>query len=145
MVGQHRGFAAAVRAGTAEKSAYAPVPFDRQAWTESVDGLLQAFDAAGDEDQVLLIELLPTERLPLEFVVSAQLLDTVVHTWDVATALGVDFTPSPHLVAPILAMAEQIPDGDNRTEPGAAFGPALPPSDGDWSRLLALLGRRLPT
>ncbi len=146
MLGQNRGFAAAVAAGTAEKSAYAPAPFDQQSWTESVDGLLEAFDGAGDDDQILLVELLPTERLPLQFVIGAQLLDTVVHTWDVASALDVVFTPSPQLVAPILAMAEGIPDDDKRLEPGSAFAPALPaPPDGDWGRLLALLGRRLPT
>jgi uncharacterized protein (TIGR03086 family) len=143
MVGQHRGFAAAVTDGTAEKSAYTPIPFDQQTFAESVDGLLAAFAGAGDDDQVLLVELRPTERLPLEFVISAQLLDTVVHTWDVASALDLTFTPSPQLVAPILAMAQRIPDDDNRLEQDAAFAPALPAPEGDWGRLLALLGRRL--
>ena len=145
MLGQNRGFAAAVMAGTAEKSALAPAPFDQQSWTESVDRLLEAFDGAADDDQILLVELLPTERLPLQFVIGAQLLDTVVHTWDVASALDLEFAPSPQLVAPILAMAEGIPDDGNRLEPGAAFAPALPPTDNDWGRLLALLGRRLST
>ena len=145
MLGQNRGFAAAAAAGTAPKSAYAPAPFDLHSWTESVDGLLAAFAGAADDDHVLLVELLPTEPLPLQFVIGAQLLDTVVHTWDVATALDLTYTPSPQLVAPILAMAEQIPDGDNRTEPDAAFAPAVPAPEDDWGRLLALLGRRLFT
>jgi uncharacterized protein (TIGR03086 family) len=145
MVGQHLGFAEAVREGTADKSAYAPVPFDQQAWGDSVDQLVAAFADATETDRILEVELHPTERLPLEFVLSAQLLDTVVHTWDVASALELTYTPAPQLVAPILAMAEGIPDGDSRTESGAAFGPALAPPDGDWGRLLALLGRRLST
>jgi uncharacterized protein (TIGR03086 family) len=145
MAGQHRGFAAAVRAGSAARSAYAPEPFDLETWTESVDGLLEAFAGATDDARILEVELHPTERLPLEFVLSAQLLDTVVHTWDVASALDLVFTPSPQVVAPILAMAERIPDEDNRTGPNAAFAPALPTPETDWGRLLALLGRRLST
>lgn len=145
MVGQHRGFAAAVTAGSTARSAYAPEPFDQAKWAESVDALLAAFAGARDDDRILEVELHPTERLPLEFVISAQLLDTVVHTWDVASALDLTYTPSPQLVAPILAMAERIPDGANRTGPDAAFAPALPPSESDWGRLLALLGRRLFT
>jgi uncharacterized protein (TIGR03086 family) len=143
MVGQNRGFAAAVRAGSAEKSAYAPEPFDQEAWAESVDQLVTAFAGADENDRILEVELHPTERLPLEFVVSAQLLDTVVHTWDIASALDLAFNPSPLLVAPILAMAERIPDEENRRQPDAAFAPALPAPESDWGRLLALLGRRL--
>jgi uncharacterized protein (TIGR03086 family) len=143
MVGQHRGFAAAVRDGTADKCAYAPVPFDRDAWAASSDELLAAFAGAAEHDQILQVELNATERLPLQFVLSAQLLDTVVHNWDVASALGRPYNPSHQLVGPILTLAERIPDGEERKKPGAAFGPALlPPPDGDWGRLLALLGRR---
>jgi uncharacterized protein (TIGR03086 family) len=143
MVGQHLGFAEAVRAGTAGKSAYAPVRFDQQAWAESVDELVAAFAGATEGDRILQVELHPAEQLPLEFVLSAQLLDTVVHAWDVASALHTTYSPPPELVAPILTLAERIPDGDERKKPGAAFAPALPAPDGDWGRLLALLGRRL--
>jgi uncharacterized protein (TIGR03086 family) len=143
VVGQNLGFTAAVTDRSAAKSAYAPESFDQARWTASVDGLVAAFAGAADDDRILEIELHPTERLPLEFVISAQLLDTVVHTWDVASALDLTYTPSPQMVTPILAMAERIPDGDNRTGPDAAFARALQAPEGDWGRLLALLGRRL--
>jgi hypothetical protein len=71
------------------------------------------------------------------------LLDTVVHTWDVTTALGAGERPDDELVAAVLEQARLVPAGPARTAPGAAFAPALPAVDADpWAEALALLGRR---
>jgi uncharacterized protein (TIGR03086 family) len=142
MVGQHRGFALAVREGRAPVEAYAPKPYSADVWQDSVTELLAAFAHADLDRPAVAIELSP-DPMPVRRMLAAQLLDTVVHTWDVAAALDLAFTPSPQMVAPILAMAERIPDGDNRTVADAAFAPALPAPESDWGRLLALLGRRL--
>lgn len=141
MVGQHLGFAAAIRDGDAPRSAYLPVPFSQQSWRDSADELGAAFAGADLRGAVLEVELHQTRPLPVTVVIGAQLLDTVVHTWDIARSLGEDFTPSDELVRPILRMAEQIPDAGNRDAPGAAFDHALLAADTPWHQALALLGR----
>src|ERR1700754_3328401 len=73
MIGQNRGFADALRGGT-DVAAYAPVP-----------DLLDAVAQPGT-DAVLLPEITTAQRFPVPVVIGFQLLDTVVHSWDVATA-----------------------------------------------------------
>jgi len=143
MVGQHVGFAAAIRDGDAPRERYAPVPFDQPAWQASVDQLLEAFATADLSASVLEVELHPTKALPVPTVIGAQLLDTVVHTWDVARGMGEQFTPGEELVQAVLAIAEQIPDNEQREAPGAAFARAVPSPGAPWERALALLGRDL--
>jgi uncharacterized protein (TIGR03086 family) len=138
MIGQHHGFARAVRDGDAPRSSYAPVPFTAPAWSASLELVLDAFAAAEPEATVTEVELSPTP-LPLHRIVGAQLLDTVAHTWDVAQALGRQFEPSGKLLDTITVLATTIPD--SARGPGAAFGPVLPAHGGAWQRTLALLGR----
>jgi uncharacterized protein (TIGR03086 family) len=121
--------------------AYRPLPFTAAAWHESVDELIAAFGSADLAAEVVEVELHPTQPLPIVVLVHAQLLDTVVHTWDVAAALGEAHTPEAHLVEAVLRIAEVIPDDEGRTQPGAAFGPAVPVHGSPWERTLALLGR----
>ena len=139
MIGQHLGFAAAVRDGGAPRAAYVPVPYTPEGWEDSASTLLDAFAQADLGAEAVLIEITPTPR-PVRWVVAAQLLDTVVHTWDVARALGTPFTPSDALVAAVARGAAAVPD-TGRALPGAAFGAALPGSGSDWERALAQLGR----
>jgi uncharacterized protein (TIGR03086 family) len=140
MVGQHLGFAAAVRDGDAPRTAYAPVPFSPASWRRSVTALLAAFDAADPDARAVAVELSP-RPLPLAFVVGAHLLDTVVHTWDVAQALGIRHEPTPELVATVAQVATVVPDDETRDAPGAAFARALPSDGTPWERALAHLGR----
>ncbi len=136
MTGQNHGFADALRGGT-DPAAYAPTT----GWGDSVADLLDAV-AHPRTDAVLLAEISTTLRFPVATVVGFHLLDTVVHTWDVATALGRPWRPDPTLAAAVLEQARLVPAGDARTAPGAAFAPVLTPADDDpWSTALALLGR----
>ena len=138
MIGQHRGFARAVRELDAPAEAYQPVPFDRPAWHDSVHDLRRALAAADLSARAVAIELTSTP-LPVGQLVAAQLLDTVVHTWDIAQSLRIDFVPPPDLLAATAALAAEIPD--RAFGPGRAFAARLP-ADGDaWQRLLALVGR----
>jgi len=147
VIGQNHGFARAVETPDAPLAAFAERPPDpggvTEAWQASADRVAAAFDAAPLDRRVLLVELSSETRFPLAMVVGFQLLDTVVHTWDVATALGEAFRPTDELVAAALAQARRVPGGSARQRPGAAFAPALP-LDGtdDWSHTLALLGRK---
>ncbi|HST63949.1 MAG TPA: TIGR03086 family metal-binding protein [Mycobacteriales bacterium] len=142
MIGQHHGFAAAVTDGDAPESAYAPRDVLPGAWQESVDVLLAAFAAADLSRTVRLVEISTDRLLPAGVAISFQLLDTVIHTWDVATALGRSFVPDAETAGTTLALAKLVPQGDNRLKPGAAFAPALrPDTPDDWTQALALTGR----
>jgi uncharacterized protein (TIGR03086 family) len=151
MAGQDRGFAAAVRAARqgddVDVSAFAPHPLGPSPAATIADGLdeVVATFAAGADGPVLLPEF--DRRVPLPILVQMHLIDTLVHGWDVAAALGVQADYGSRLdadvVAAALAMSEQIPDDEYRDTPGASFAHALPaPADADpWSRVLTLLGR----
>lgn len=150
MIGQNLGFALAVEHSTAPASAYAPQSWTRSGWAASVDRVRSAFAAADPDGTVLQVELHPTRALPMATVIGAQLLDTAVHTWDVARSLSLEYTPGPEIVERVLAIATGIPDGDNRTVEGAAFAPGTGSAGSDtggtdqadpWPRCLALLGR----
>lgn len=142
VVGQHRGFAAAARDGDAPDEAYAPVPFSPESFTTSADVLLEAFAALDDGAEVREVELAPTP-LPAGVVVGAQLLDSAVHAWDVARALGRPYRPDDEVVDAVLAVARSVPDDERRERPGSAFARSLPPASADdaWVHVLTLLGR----
>jgi uncharacterized protein (TIGR03086 family) len=151
MTGQDHGLAAAVRAartgGEVDVAAFAPRPLGPWPAATVATGLEEVVAAFtnGAESPVLLPEF--GARLPLPIVAGMHLVDTLVHGWDVAAALGAQDAYSAGLdaevVAAALAMAEQVPDDDSREAPGAPFGHALPtPGDTDpWVRTLTLLGR----
>lgn len=141
MVGQHVGFTEAVRLGEAPAGMYSPVPFTPQAWRTSANALIGAFADADLDTRVLAVELDPVRRLPISFLVSAQFLDTVVHTWDVAAALGELFTPPAAVADSVLRLAMAIPDDDRRDRAHAAFAHALAAKGTPWEQVLALLGR----
>jgi uncharacterized protein (TIGR03086 family) len=147
MIGQNHGFAAAVRGpDAAPLTAFAPRPPGNDpaaAWHASADHIADAFARADLDRPVLLAEVSAEHRFPAATAIGFQLLDTVVHGWDVATALGVPFHPDEELVAATLRIAERVPAGPARERPNASFAPVLPavPDAGDWHRALALLGR----
>ncbi len=141
MIGQHRGFAAAVRAGTAPVEAYTPVPYAVLAWRESVDAVVGAFAAADLDERAIAIEF-GRAPIPVGRIVGAQLLDTVVHTWDIAQAVGAQYVPPPDLLAATAALAAAVPD--QAFGPGRAFATRQPPTGATWPDTLALVGRRLP-
>jgi uncharacterized protein (TIGR03086 family) len=146
MIGQNQGFAEALDAGDAPLSAFEPRPVGGglfRAWRASVDRLVAAVAAVSDDRQVRLIEISDEMRFPASVAIGFQLLDTVIHGWDVASGLGQDFRPDGELVTVTLQLARRVPGGEARGRPGAAFAPErAPASDDDWVTALALLGRR---
>ncbi len=130
MIGQNDGFATAVTAGDAPQSAYT-----RPAVTAS--------DLASEwDDEVLLIEINPDSTVPVDAAMAMHLLDTVIHTWDVASSLGSPHRPDDELLGIVAAGAKRVPAGASRTRPGAAFVPAVTNDQADpWLITLALLGR----
>lgn len=140
-IGQHRGFAAAVRDGEAGRAAYDPVTWGSREWRDSVRELLAEFAGADVSASVLQVELDPTNRTPMSRVIGAQLLDSAVHAWDLARALGADYEPAEAVCSRVLAIAERIPDGASREADGAAFRHAVGEEGEGWRRVLGLLGR----
>ncbi len=146
-IGQNHGFAQAVEAADAPHIAFASRPVAPHelsaAWQGSVARLVAAFAAAALDREVLLVEISPEVRFPVATVIGFHLLDTVVHTWDIATALGEQFRPDDELITATFRQAQRVPDGPVRERPGAAFAPGLV-IDGvdDWDLTLAMLGRR---
>jgi uncharacterized protein (TIGR03086 family) len=139
MIGQQYGFARAMREHDTPVEAYRPVPFDLATWRASVAELESSFADADLDAVAVAIEIAPTE-LPIRELVAAQLLDTVVHTWDIGQAVGVEFTPPADLLAATAAIAAAIPD--RAFGPGRAFAERLPTSGTTWQNTLALVGRR---
>lgn len=148
LVGQNEGFAAAVQharqappSGVAVE-AFAPVAWSPEAFTGSVRRVREAFAGARPGDVVQLPEVAPGRRIPMPVVVGMHLIDTLVHTWDVAQALGRPWRPpEADLVAAGLEQARRVPDGEARRRPGAAFAPAVTGAGDAWEQALARLGR----
>ena len=71
------------------------------------------------------------------------LVDYVVHAWDVARALGRPLELPPDVVAAAVPIAFAVPGGDFRTIETAVFGPAIQSTESvdDLDRILAHLGR----
>jgi uncharacterized protein (TIGR03086 family) len=145
-IGQNHGFALAAERSDAPPEAYEGPGVDAATvgalWHESADRLAAAFAAAPLDRPVRLVEIAREPRFPVATAVGFQLLDTVVHTWDIAAGRGREHVPDEELAAATLAQARLVPQGASRTEPGAAFAPALPADAlDDWHTALALLGR----
>jgi len=150
VLGQNHGFADAVEFTDAPRSAFAPRPPDPSglapAWRASADRVAEAFADAPPDREVRLAEISPQTRFPVATALGIHLLDTVVHTWDIATTMGETFRPDEELVVATLTRARQVPDGPARQGPDAVFAPPLPATDGAeaWEYVLALLGRAGP-
>jgi uncharacterized protein (TIGR03086 family) len=135
---QHRGFAAAARG---EEANWQPVvAADPVAdYLSASGGVLAAFGSA--RDPLLLPEIGPAP-FPAEQAIGFHFIDYVVHTWDLARALGTPVSFDETVLKPAWEIARLVPAGEARTSPGAAFAPALPEGDGPLlDRVLALLGR----
>ena len=88
---------------------------------------------------------LPFSKLPAAIGVRVFVGDALIHSWDLATALGQPFQIPEDLARPQLELMEQFYDPDNRG-PQAAFDLAADCPDGASTsdHLIALSGRTLP-
>jgi uncharacterized protein (TIGR03086 family) len=141
MTVQHRGFAAAARGAGADPAVWQvrPDPDPVASYTDAADDVVAAFGSARDD--FALAEFGAT--FPADQAIGFHFIDYVVHGWDVARALGLDYELDPDLAGPALEIARAVPDGEARLRPGAAFGPSLrtPPDAGAMAEILTRLGR----
>ncbi len=147
MTVQHHGFARAVAGERTEVADWQPVPAPQNpagAYDAAVDRVVDSFaapDAAGR--QVYLPEIRGGVTVPGNVALGFHFVDYVVHSWDVAAALGVPVEFDEEVLAGALVVAGQVPvDGASRG-PGMAFGPVLVPSvdSSPLDRILTTLGR----
>jgi uncharacterized protein (TIGR03086 family) len=147
MIGQHYGFAAAAHGETSDLSVWAdrPVGGDfRAAYAAAVSEVTAAFSADDMLSRRLwLPEIRDSGRFPAELAIGFHFLDYVVHGWDVARSVGVPVAFEADLIDEVLVRAAQVPDGEPRLAPRAAFRPgvALPQSAPPLDRVVAMLGR----
>ena len=148
MTRQHDGFAAAAAGNGADPAAWRPGPpgADPVAEYVAAAGRVQAaFAADGVLDRgFTLPEIDPAATFPAALAISFHFIDYVVHGWDVARTLGLDYQLEPDLLGVALAVARAVPDDDRtRRRPGAAFAPPVgaPPAASTIGQVVALLGR----
>lgn len=145
MTAQHHGFAAAARGAGADRTYWIAPDLGRdpfKVYDESVRHVLAAFAEEGVAERGFTLPEIGgtfTGRIAVGF----HLLDYVVHSWDAATAIGVDLELPGPVVAAALDIARRVPKDPELRGPGAAFAPALPtPEDASpLEEMLALLGR----
>lgn len=145
MAAQHYGFAAAA-AGDGDPARWRPrrLSSDPAAdYRASADTVLAAFSADGVLDrQFPLPEFAAGPSFPARQAVSFHFVDYVVHSWDVARALGLEVHFSGELLDAALQVARAVPGGEARLAPGAAFSPAVAWRDGSpLDQVVAVLGR----
>jgi uncharacterized protein (TIGR03086 family) len=145
MTAQHHGFAAAARGKGGDLAAWETSASSRPVadYAGAAEDVLAAFaEPEVPQREFELPEFRPVSRFPAVQAVSFHLIDYVVHGWDVARSLGLDYRLAPELAEPALRIARMVPEGDTRLEPRAPFGPALTVDGEDpMDRILAALGR----
>jgi uncharacterized protein (TIGR03086 family) len=147
MTAQHYGWIAAAVGHGADLSAWQPGPPVADPigeYAEAARRVLEAFGADGVLDrEFALAEISPVLRFPAAQAISFHFIDYLVHGWDVARSLGVDYRPGPGLLAAALPVALAVPGGKARERDGAAFAPGLevPAQAGALDQIVALLGR----
>lgn len=144
MTAQHRGFTAAAEGQTSltpwqVRSEDEPV----EAYRSAAAHVREVFARPGIlERRFFLPEIAADRTFPATRAIGFHFLDYVVHSWDVAKALGTTVQFAPDLLDAALTIAKAVPGGSARLAPRAAFAPALPWRGGSQlDTILALLGR----
>ena len=145
MTTQHYGFAAAAQ-GDGDPAQWRSRPLGDDpvaAYRAAADRVLDAFAKDGVLDREFpLPEFKNGQKFPARQAISFHFVDYVVHSWDVAKALGLEAELDPALLRVALGVAEAVPDGAARTGPGAAFAPSVTwPGGSSLDQVVALLGR----
>jgi uncharacterized protein (TIGR03086 family) len=145
MTAQHYGFAAAAK-GDGDPAQWRSRPLGDDpvaAYRAAADRVLEAFAADGVLGREFpLPEFKHGLMYPARQAISFHFVDYVVHSWDVAKTLGLSVSFDPALLDAAHRVAQAVPAGDARIEPGAAFAPGVAWSgDARLDQIVALLGR----
>jgi uncharacterized protein (TIGR03086 family) len=146
MTVQHLGFAAAAAGNGPDLANWQPEASANPvaAYGAAAGVVVEAFARDGVGERRFWLPEVSTEfPFPAATAIGFHFLDYVVHSWDVARSLGLDFAPESDMVATVLPIARLVPDGSDRLRDGAAFAPGLPVdrNSADFGAVLSLLGR----
>jgi uncharacterized protein (TIGR03086 family) len=145
MTAQHYGFAAASAGdgGRANWRVRPPGADPAGAYLAAAWHVLDSFAADGVLDgEFILPEFKGQQAFPAAQAVSFHFVDYVVHSWDVARTLDLPVRFDPALLEVALGVAQAVPGGDARLQPGAAFAPSVTrPGAAGLDQIVALLGR----
>ncbi|UUV32853.1 TIGR03086 family metal-binding protein [Amycolatopsis roodepoortensis] len=145
MTTQHHGFAAAAE-GESHLDNWRLLPLGDDpvaTYRASVNRVLNSFVPHDLADRRFALPEFSTEvTFTAEQALGFHFVDYLVHSWDVAKTLGLPLEFQREVLDAGLGFAKAIPDGKNRTAPGAAFGPAVDATgQSDLDTIVALLGR----
>lgn len=145
MVGNNRGFAAAVFGAAPDQALWDGLDLDadpRRVWENSANTVVTAFAAINTTTGNVAIpgygDVAPAQAVQMHFI------DYLTHGWDVAASIGVDPGLDEDLCLEVLHIAEGWPVAHSAIwGPGAPFGlPVDVPADAPASaRMLGILGR----
>ncbi len=161
---QHRGFAAAARGRGGDLAVWrmgAPPADPVTDYLAAASEVILAFgdDAGGRTEggiqggtvlgrEFRLPEISASVAFPAAQAIGFHLVDYVVHGWDVARSIGLEprlgnVPEGAAVLEAALRIARQVPEGESRTRPGAAFRPSRPaPADAPpLDQIVAALGR----
>jgi len=147
MTVQHHGFAAAMAGERTTVADWVPAPLPDDpmaAYGVAVDRVLASFAASdATSGKAYLPEIRGGITVPATMAMGFHFVDYVVHSWDVAAALGVPVTFDDEVLAAALVVAEQVPDDAQSRGPGNSFAPSVPATGdaGPLDRVLTALGR----
>jgi uncharacterized protein (TIGR03086 family) len=143
---QHHGFALAVDGERTELADWQPISVADDPvghYGKAADRVIASFAADDTSDRpVYLPEIRNGITVPGRVAMSFHFVDYVVHSWDLAAALGRPLHVDDDLLDAALVVAAQVPDDEASRQPGMAFGRKLAtPSEDKLDRLLTALGR----
>jgi uncharacterized protein (TIGR03086 family) len=146
MIAQHRGFAVAATGAQSTLLEWEPRPLSGDPvaeYTAAADEVIAAFADATNGDFDVWLPELGRRPFTASDALTFQLVDDVVHAWDLARALDVPLHVDDDLAEAALAVALRVPDDAARRGPGFAFAPGLPVTHdaSTLDRTLLLLGR----
>ncbi|HEX5117945.1 MAG TPA: TIGR03086 family metal-binding protein [Pseudonocardiaceae bacterium] len=141
---QHIGFARAVAGERTELVDWRPEPLADDfvaAYERATDQVIESF--AAPAGRAYLPEIRGGVTVPGAMAMGFHFIDYVVHSWDVAAAIGVPVEFDDEVLAAALTVAGQVPADAASRGPGTAFDPVLPEPAGaaTLDRVLAMLGR----
>lgn len=151
MTVQHQGFAAAARGHGADLAVWdvatvadAVAANPAATYAAAARDVIAAFAEDGTpEAKFALPEFGPDIVVRGALAMGFHFIDYVVHGWDVARAIDVDFQLPADVIAAAEPIAFAVPDDASRRSPKAAFRAAIDPPRGGATldRILAHLGR----
>jgi uncharacterized protein (TIGR03086 family) len=145
MILDNRGFAAAARGEAIDRAVWTEKSFGpdlREEYARSASLVAEAFKQP--VAQFWLPRINDAITYPAAQAISFHLLDYLIHSWDVAAAIGHQVRFDEDLVTAVREIGDrEVPNGANRLRVGASFQPPREPRAGESAqdRLLRTLGR----